>query len=89
MIQPQLGKTRHPVVGLAVFGRNFAGPWTVRPTVCGGGLKAAEGVEMDGQRGDVVSEVQLAQTETVEGERMHETQSIVTQIEVTKSPQMT
>ena len=39
--------------------------------------------------GDVVSEVERVQTQTVEGERMYETQPVVTQVELAKSPQLT
>jgi len=90
VVQPQLGKTRRPVVVLAGFGRrrHLAGLRPVRPAVGGGGsrLEAAERIDVERQRGDVVSEVQPAQAETVEGERVDETQSIVAQVELAKSP---
>ena len=90
VVQPEFGKTRRPVVGLARFGRRFGGWRTVQPAAGGGRsrLEATEGVAVDRKRGDVVAEVQLSQAETVEGERMQKTQSIMTQVKLTKSPEM-
>jgi len=69
VVQLQVGKTRRrPVavrLGLARVGRaalrRTVGPATVR----GARLEATERVKVDGQRRDVVTEVELVQTETV------------------------
>jgi len=55
----------------------------------GGGwirLEAAEGLAVDRKRGDVVSEVELTQAQTVERERMDKTESIMSQNELAESP---
>jgi len=89
VVQPQLGKARRRVFGLGHFGHT--GRRSIEPSVPGAGvwLEAAEGVTVYRQRRDVVAEVELTQTQTVERERVDESQAVVTQIEIPQSPEVT